>query len=131
MIVARRLHSVERGTVDEIGRELEAAVARWANSQQQGDLHAHLSLYDEDFRHWNMNKQEWLAFRAEIMGARPIQTATISDLLLLADPVNTDTYLSRFRLAVTRDGQTMELTKRLYWRRSAGGNPTIIAEDSG
>lgn len=131
VIVARRLEWVDRDRLDDIGRELDAVVSQWARSQQQGDLYGYLSLYDDDFRHWNMGKEEWLAFSAATVGSRRIEEVTVSDLLLLADPVEEGDYLSRFRLAVTGDGRTVEVTRRLYWRRNEGGKLTIIAEDSG
>lgn len=131
VIVTRRLQWVERGAVDEIGRELEAAVAEWADSQQQGALHRYLSLYHDDFRHWGMNRPEWLAFQTELSGSRRPERVTISDLLLLADPVDPGTYLSRFRLEIAEAGKAMTITKRLYWRRAEGGRLAIVSEDSG
>ncbi|NNF39824.1 MAG: L,D-transpeptidase family protein, partial [Woeseiaceae bacterium] len=121
VIVTRRLEWVDRDTLDTIGRELETAVAEWAESQRQGDLHTFLSLYHDDFRHWGMNTQEWLAFQAETLNSRRLIEVTVSDLLLLADPVEAGTYLSRFTLRTVEDGRTTELTRRLYWRRAAGG----------
>ncbi|NNF40214.1 MAG: hypothetical protein HKN64_02465 [Woeseiaceae bacterium] len=41
------------------------------------------------------------------------------------------TYLSRFTLRTVEDGRTTELTRRLYWRRAAGGALEIVSEDSG
>ena len=72
-----------------------------------------------------------MALRAQTLGKRNIKRVVPGDLLLLADPFETDTYLSRFHLSIDDDAASVELTKRLYWRRDAGGVFRIIAEDSG
>ena len=131
VLVAREISWVESGQLDELRGELDAAVALWANSLQRGDMHAFLSLYDADFRHWGMNKAEWTALITETYGSRSIQEVTVSDVLLLGDPEEHGVYLSRFRLSIKESSNTVELTKRLYWRRAGPGDLTIIAEDSG
>ena len=131
VVIGREIRRVEAGQIDELRSELDAAISQWANSLQRGDMHTFLSLYDADFRHWGMNKTEWIAFRAKTLGIRPIESVTISDLLLLGDPAEDGTYLSRFRLRVEEQSNTVELTKRLHWRRARPGVLTIIAEDSG
>lgn len=131
VIIAREVRWVEPGQIDELRSELDAAIARWGNSLQRGDMHTFLSLYDADFRHWGMNKTEWIAFRAKTLGSRSIEKVTMSDVLLLGDPAEDGTYLSRFRVSMEEASNTVELTKRLYWRRTGSGVLTIIAEDSG
>lgn len=131
VVIAREVAWVGHDDLDEIRAELEAAVNQWANSLQSGDLHAYLSLYDDAFRHWGMNKTEWTAFRAQTLGSRKIQEVTVSELLLLADPVEQGIYLSRFRHAVTEGPNTVVVTQRLYWRRSESSTLKVIAEDSG
>ncbi|MGB5468962.1 MAG: L,D-transpeptidase family protein [Woeseiaceae bacterium] len=131
VLVAREISWVEPGQLDELRGELDAAIARWANSLQRGDMHAFLSLYDADFRHWSMNKAEWTALITETYGSRSIQKVTVSDVLLLGDPGEDGVYLSRFRLSMKENSNTVELTKRLYWRRAGPGDLTVIVEDSG
>jgi len=131
VLIAKKVNWVEHGALDTLRNELDEAVSRWANSLQGGDLHAYLSLYDDAFSHWEMNKDEWIAFRAETLSSRPIQKVMIDDLLLLGDPAEPGVYLSRFRLGTTDAKNTLEVTKRLYWRRTATGDLKIIAEDSG
>ena len=94
-------------------------------------MHTLLSLYGEDFPRWGMNKSEWTELLLATVGTRPIEAVNVSDLLLLADPVEDGLYLSRFRLAVTEGNQTIVSTRRLYWRRSPNGAFKVIAEDVG
>ncbi len=131
VVIARTVNWVDRSEVDKLGAELDRVITQWADSLRRGDAHTYLSLYDDDFQHWSMNKAEWTAFHANTLEARSIQEVAVSDLLLLADPVEDGIYLSRFRLAVAEEPNTVVLTKRLYWRRSAEGELKVIAEDSG
>lgn len=131
VLIGKKVNWVEQEEVDALRAELEETVSRWADSLQSGDLHAYLSLYDDEFRHWSMNKDEWIAFRTETLASRPIQKVTIDDLLLLGDPVENELYLSRFRLVTNESTGTLEVTKRLYWQRTGAGALKIIAEDSG
>lgn len=131
VVIAGEIEWVDRGQVDDIRVELETVVTEWAGSQQRGDLHAYLSLYDADFRHWGMNKDEWTTFRVQTLVSRPITRVSISEMILLADPEEDGLYLSRFRQATAEESNTVETTKRLYWRRSESGALKIIAEDSG
>ena len=131
VIVGRELKWSDPGEVAALRLELEAAVAAWAASLERGDMQAHLSLYSEDFHHWTMNKPEWSVLVLETLGRRPITDVTVSELLLLADPNDSGLYLSRFSLTVIEDSQTVESTKRLYWRRSVSGVLQIVAEDAG
>ncbi|MBT8111225.1 MAG: L,D-transpeptidase family protein [Gammaproteobacteria bacterium] len=131
VVIGRKVRWVEPGQIDELRSELDAAISQWGSSMKRGDMHTFLSLYDADFRHWGMNKTEWIAFRARTLGTRSFENVTISDVLLLADPAEDEIYLSRFRLRTEEASNTVELTKRLYWRRTGPGALTIIAEDSG
>lgn len=126
--------TVEWGTATQVHAlrdELSAVVELWATSQQRGDLYTFLSLYDASFEHWGMNKEEWIAFQAETLPKRKVRSVTVSDLLLLGDPVENNTYLSRFRMQSIEADSTVTLTKRLYWRRGDDGELRLIAEDSG
>jgi len=131
ILIAPKVHWVDPAEVDAIRVELDAVVLRWAESWQRGDLHDYLSLYHDEFQHWEMNKDEWIAFSAEALVSQPKQRVTVSELLLLGDPVEEGLYLSRFRLAVTEQSNTVERSKRLYWRRTESGALKVIAEDSG
>ena len=118
--------------VREVRELLEAAVARWAGGLERGDMYAYLDAYDESFRHWGMNKQEWSAFSMETLGRRPIDQVEVSDLLLLGDPAEPGLYLSRFRLEVSEANAHRVISmRRIYWRRSESGAFRIVAEDSG
>jgi murein L,D-transpeptidase YafK len=131
VVIARELIWVDHGQVVAVRAELEAVVFQWADSLQRGNLHAYLSLYDSDFRHWGMNKEEWTVLTVQTLGSRPITDVSISDMLLLGYPEEKELYLSRFRLGVTEGPNTIEVNKRLYWHRSESGALKIIAEDSG
>jgi murein L,D-transpeptidase YafK len=131
VLVARALSWAPKSQVDGIRRELDAAVALWARSQESGDLYTHLTLYDPDFEHWGMDKTEWVAFTSQALATRSAPNIAISDLLLLADPSEDRVFLSRFEMVKTDATQRVVITKRLYWRRDAHGALRIIAEDSG
>jgi murein L,D-transpeptidase YafK len=131
VIIGRTMKWLREEDVDALRSELEAVVAAWSDSFFSGDMHSHLSLYGEDFRHWEMDKSEWTALLLTTVGTRPIDAVDVSDLLLLADPVEDGLYLSRFRWAVTEGEKTFVSTKRLYWRRSPNGALKIVAEDVG
>jgi murein L,D-transpeptidase YafK len=132
VLIATELSWDEPEAVAVLRIALEQAVAHWAASLEQGDMYAWLDLYDDTFEHWGMNKAEWSAFSLETVGQRPLKAVVVSDLLLLADPVEDGLYLSRFRLeiseAASRDVISM---RRIYWRRSESGALKIVAEDSG
>ena len=131
VLISHSLAWVPRRQVDELRRELDVAVSLWVDSQQNGDMHSYLMLYDDDFRHWGMRKTEWIALKNETLASRSVQEIAISDVLLLADPAADEIYLSRFRMVTTEEAGTVVVTKRLYWRRDARGSFKVIAEDSG
>jgi murein L,D-transpeptidase YafK len=132
VLIAIKLSWDEPGAVAARRAALEQAVMSWAENLRQGDMYAWLESYDDTFRHWGMNKDEWSAFSLETVGQRPIESVTISDLLLLADPTEEGLYLSRFRLEI-REGTAHSVVsmRRMYWRRSESGALKIVAEDSG
>lgn len=136
VIIARQVKRLSHEQLDVLRSELEAALAAWADSLRRGDVHAHVSLYDDDFRRWEMNKSEWRALLIETVGGRSIDSVTISEVLLLGHPEEDGLYLSRFHQAITEaagtsEENTVESTRRLYWRRSESGALKIIAEDAG
>ncbi|MGI9235859.1 MAG: L,D-transpeptidase family protein [Woeseiaceae bacterium] len=131
VIITRNLAWATPEQVAELRRDLDEAIGLWVESRQQGDLYTYLSLYDEDFRHWGMNKREWIAFQTETLPSRRLQSITVTDLLHLADPVEEHTYLSRFRMRSRESEKSVNVTKRLYWRKAKDGAFRLIAEDSG
>ncbi|MDH5617386.1 MAG: L,D-transpeptidase family protein [Gammaproteobacteria bacterium] len=132
VLISREIDWVEAEQAAAIRDALESAVAEWAVSLEKGDMFSWLDLYDEAFEHWGMNKAEWSAFSLETFGERAITAVTVSDLLLLGDPVEDGLYLSRFRLEISEgDARKVIAVRRMYWRRSESGAYKIIAEDSG
>ena len=131
VVIGESMQMVDADEQAALAAELETTVARWVKSMADGDLHSYLSLYDEEFRHWAMNRDEWAAFSLQTFGAREIEDATYADLLLLRYPGEDALFLSRFRLRVTEDGVPLETLRRLYWRRDEHGAFTIMAEDAG
>jgi murein L,D-transpeptidase YafK len=136
VIITRQVNWLNHEQLDVLRSELETALATWADSLRRGDVHAHVSLYDDDFRRWEMNKAEWTALMIETVGVRPVESVTISDVLLLGHPEKDGLYLSRFRQVITEAAgaagvNRVESTRRLYWRRSESGGLKIIAEDAG
>ena len=132
VLIARDLAWSDPTAVAEVRDSLEKAVARWARGLEQGDMYTYLDAYDDSFRHWGMNKEEWSAFSMETVGHRPISRVEVSDLLLLGDPVEPGLYLSRFRLKIEEEAARSVISvRRIYWRRSESGAFRIVAEDSG
>ncbi len=131
VVIARNVVWVPRDKLDALRDTLKGAVTSWADALERGDMHTYLSLYDDDFRRWGMNKSEWTALQLKTVGTRPITSVSVDDLLLLGDPAEEGLYLSRFRLSVTEGDNTVVTTRRLYWRRASSGAFTIVAEDAG
>ena len=132
ILIARELAWSEAGAVAALRVALERAVTGWAGSLERGDMATWLDYYDESFEHWGMSKPEWAAFSLQTTAQRPIESVTVSDLLLLGDPAEEGLYLSRFRLEVTEtDLGSVVSMRRMYWRRSESGAFRIVAEDSG
>lgn len=115
----------------ELSAELEQRIMEWADSKSNGDQHTYLSLYDEEFRRWGMNKSEWSSFTVQTQSLRAFQQVTFSDLLLARYPEVEGVYLSRFQLKVVENERETTATRRLYWRRDTSGVLKIIAEDDG
>jgi len=132
VLIAGELVWSEPRVVAEQRAALEKAVLHWAGSLEEGDMYDWLESYDESFRHWGMDKATWSAFSLETVGQRPITSVSVSDLLLLADPVVEGLYMSRFRLEIS-EGEARKVIsrRRMYWRRSESGAFRIVAEDSG
>jgi murein L,D-transpeptidase YafK len=131
VLVTREVDWVDAEQIGALRTELESRVAEWANSKSQADLHAFLSLYSSEFKHWGMNKAEWSSLTAQTEKLRPGQRVDFSDLLLLGYPEEEGLYLSRFLMEVVEDEGKITRSKRLYWRRDSSGVLKIVAEDDG
>ena len=131
VLIGRDLAWSDPAAVAEVRDSLEKAVARWTTALEQGDMYTYLDAYDDAFRHWGMNKDEWSAFSMQTVGHRPISRVAVSDLLLLGDPEEPGLYLSRFRLEIEEEARSVISLRRIYWRRSESGAFRIVAEDSG
>jgi len=131
VLVTREVVWDEPSANDAIRAELESRVAEWAASKAEGDLFTFLSLYDEEFERWGMDKSEWSTLNLQPANQRAIREISISEMLLLAYPDEKGLYLSRFRQTVKEGEREIVSTARLYWRRDASGILKIIAEDNG
>ena len=131
VIVTRNIEYVSAEEINASRDKALAALESWAQSYRNGDWHRYLALYSRDFEYRGMNRDEWSAFRVKSVATRPIIDFTIDAVMLLADSEEPGLYLSRFRQTITEGEQTIVTTKRLYWRRTEGGNLLIVAEDNG
>jgi murein L,D-transpeptidase YafK len=131
VLVTRAVTWVATSENDALQAELESHIAAWAASKAEGDLYSFLSLYDDDFNRWGMDKTEWSSLISQSARQRMIREVTLSELLLLAYPDEEGLYLSRFRQTVKDAEREIVSTTRLYWRRDASGALKIIAEDEG
>ncbi len=131
VLVTRKVNWVKPADTAALRAELEVNVAEWVTSQTQGDLYAYLSLYDENFSRWGMDKAEWSSLVLEAAISKTKYKALTSELLLLAYPEEDGVFLSRFRLTIVEQEIETVTTGRLYWRRDDRGALKIIAEDQG
>ena len=132
VLIGESMLMVDVAIVEANRAALEAAVRDWATALEDGDLFAWLDAYDATFARWGMNRNEWAAFRLQTLAARQIESVDVSELLLLADPVEGRLFLSRFRLEVRETGgRRVVTTHRIYWRRAESGALKILTEDSG
>jgi murein L,D-transpeptidase YafK len=131
VIITRRIEWASTDEIIALRDELRAALDFWAGSFRSGDMHQHLSLYADDFEYRGLSKDEWMAYRLQTTGRRSIKDMQLSEILLISDPEETDIFLSRFRQIIVDDTQSIETTKRLYWRRQENGQFRIVAEEDG
>ena len=131
VLITSVLHWAEATDVLSLRMELEAKVAEWASSRADGNLHAYLSLYDDEFERWGLQYPEWSSLIMQSGSLRPVQAATVSDLLLLDYPEEDGVYLGRVQLRIQDEGRQTVTTIRLYWHRNADGTLRIIAENEG
>ena len=131
VIVAREMKWATPAELQAMRLEFRLALDIWRQAQEQGDLHAYLSLYSDDFTYRDMNKKEWSSWRMNELEASPLEAIEISNLMLMADPEVDDLYLSRFTQVLSTKNGPVRMTKRLYWRRSENNTWRIVAEGSG
>lgn len=124
----RWLGAAERGQLRD---ELRQHVDAWSDALARGDAHAYLSSYAPDFTHRGLTRREWSSLRAQRLAERGPADVDVDELLLLADPVETELYLARFRQTITTAEGRTQTMKRLYWRRDDTGALRIVAEDNG
>ena len=130
VIISREIDWVSASELAETRRSFRAALERWRDSVERGDLYRYLELYAEDFSARGLSKAEWASFKLGAFGTRPLSAAEIDDVLLLADPEHSGLYLSRFTLKTAANDGAVEIRKRLYWRRDLD-RWRIVSEDAG
>ena len=131
VIITRQVNRASKEALAELRSQLLAALTNWADSYRQGDWSEFLRLYATDFEYRGMQRDEWLQYRLLSSVSRPIDDFNVDDVLLIADPEETDLYISRFRQTIIESGQATETIKRLYWRQTTPGVFRIVAEDNG
>ena len=131
VIVARKITWALPEDIAAVRADFRGALDRWRASLADGDLFTYLSLYAKDFRSQGMDREDWAAYRYNVFDARKLVGVTIENVMLVADPEVPDLYLSRFTQILQTDDGPVTTIKRLYWRRSNGGEWSIVSEDAG
>jgi murein L,D-transpeptidase YafK len=131
IIVARELTWATADELEKMRLEFRLALDMWRQSLAEGDLLTYLSLYADEFRYRDMDRDDWSSYRLSVFEARQLEDVRLNDVMLLADPETADLFLSRFTQILVTDSGPVQTTKRLYWRRSAGNTWRIVAEDAG
>jgi murein L,D-transpeptidase YafK len=131
IIVARELTWTTADELEKMRLEFRLALDMWRQSLAEGDLLTYLSLYADEFRYRDMDRDDWSSYRLSVFEARQLEDVTLNDVMLLADPEAAGLFLSRFTQILVTDSGPVRTTKRLYWRRSDGNTWRIVAEDAG
>jgi hypothetical protein len=131
VIVARAMEWALPADVDQLRVEFRLALDIWSESLAKGDIITHLSMYAEDFRYRDMNRDAWSSYRLNVFERRKLDAVRLDDVLLIADPEVADLYLSRFTQVLATSDGPVTTTKRLYWRRTSDNQWQIVSEDSG
>jgi hypothetical protein len=63
VLIARKIRWDSRENIEVLRDDLNTVLDTWKQSLLAGDLHRYQSLYSENFRHWGMNRGDWLAYR--------------------------------------------------------------------
>ena len=82
------------GEVEELRTEFHIALEMWRQSLEASDAQAYLSLYSEDFRHRGMDKAKWSSYRTGVFASRVLESVSLDDMLLIADPEEPGLFLS-------------------------------------
>jgi len=130
VIVARKLAWTTPDQLRNTRLEFRLALDTWQESLATGDLDTYLSLYADDFRYRDLDRDEWVSYSSLMFESRPLAGVRIDDVMLLADPEEPGLYLSRFTEELLTKTGPQKTTKRLYWRRSADKDWAIVSEDS-
>lgn len=131
VIVAREIEWVAPADLDAVRAEFRVALDTWRESLASGDLFTYLSLYADDFRYRDMDRDSWASYRYNVFDARKLGGVTLDDVFLVADPEVPELYLSRFTQVLQTANGPVTTTKRLYWRRSEDSRWHIVSEDAG
>jgi len=131
VIVTRRIRHASGVQIAQARDRLLTALKSWTASYRDGDWYQFVSLYADEFSYRGMSRDEWIVFRLESAGNRPLTTFVIDEITLLADPEEPGLYVSRFRQKSAEADRSITITKRLYWRADSAGELKIVAEDNG
>ncbi len=130
VIVARKLVWATPDELNNMRLEFRLVLDIWKDSVASGDLDTYLSLYADEFKYREMDRDKWSAFRTGVFESRPLNGMKIDNVMLLADPEEPNLFLSRFTQVLFTDSGPVKTTKRLYWRRSEDKRWEIVSEDS-
>ena len=131
VIVASEMSWTTPQAVEETRLALRFVLDQWHRSLESGDILDHMALYSDDFSYLGMNKADWGSYRLQVFENSGPPQFVIEDILLMADPVEPDLYLSRFTQVLANSGEPTRVVKRLYWRRLPGDRWEIVSEDTG
>lgn len=131
VIVAPQMEWSLPEDIEALRVELRMALDQWRTSLEDGDILAYLALYDDAFRYRDMDRAEWSSYRFNVFEARQLDKVELDEVMLVADPVEPNLYLSRFRQVLTTVDGTVTTTRRLYWKRNEGSGWKIVSEDAG
>lgn len=131
VIVTRELIWSTPDELEVIRTELRFALELWRRSLENRDLQAFLSLYSDDFRYRELDKDAWASNHLVEFEAQDLESVNIGDVLLVADPEEPGLYLSRFIQEFVSATGTVVTTKRLYWLRRGDNFWQILAEGAG
>jgi murein L,D-transpeptidase YafK len=130
VIVARELVWATPDELRNMRLEFRLVLDIWKKSLAKGDLDTYLSLYADEFKYRDMDKDKWSTYRTGVFESKPLNGVTIEDVMLLADPEEPNLFLSRFTQVLLTGTGPVKTTKRLYWRHSQDKSWKIVSEDS-
>ena len=131
VIVTRNMRWAEPAELAMTRSELLRAIEAWRVSTERSDLVRHLGLYADGFRYRDMDKELWSEYKQGVFAGRQLRSVAIDGVMLIEDPEESGLFISRFSQVVDTGSAVMKITKRLYWRRSAGNGWQIMTEDTG